>query len=148
MSFPKAIASKMLYEVAETHDKSKADDFIDLISEYLQSFEFDRTRIDLNHTRIGEQESSLKELIQIVQNGFDRMDKRFEAVDKRFEAVEKRFEAVDKRFDDLIHQMDKRFEAVDRRFDDMNKKFNLLTWFIAFVFLVMNITIVLLKFFS
>jgi len=134
MAFPKAIASKMLHEVAETHDKNKADDFIDLISEYLQSFEFDRNRIDTNQKRINEQELSIRELIHTVQNGFDRMDKRFEAVDKRF--------------DDLIHQMDKRFEAVDKRFDDMNKKFNLLTWFIAFVFLVMNITIVMLKFFS
>jgi len=45
------------------------------------------------------------------------MNNRFEAVDKRFEAVDKRFEAADKRFEEMINSMNKRFEAVDKRFE-------------------------------
>ncbi len=47
-------------------------------------------------------EEELKAQRELMQQGFDAIDKRFVAVDKRFE--------------DLIHYMDKRFVAVDRRF--------------------------------
>ena len=66
---------------------------------------------------------------------------------ERFEAVDKRFEAVDKRFEDIQQQMNVRFEAVDKRFDDMNKRFTSLTWLISIGFVVINALIIVFKFF-
>ena len=82
----------------------------------------------------------LKEMMSLMRE-------RFEAVDKRFEAVDKRFEAVDKRFEDMQRHMNARFEAVDKRFDDMNKRFTGLTWLISAGFVVINLLIVLFKFY-
>ncbi len=76
-------------------------------------------------------EEELKAQRELMQQGFDAVDKRFGAVDKRFESVDKRFESVDKRFEDLIHYMDKRFDAVDRRFEALDKRFSSFQWLIG-----------------
>jgi flagellar capping protein FliD len=72
--------------------------------------------------------SDLKEVIIIMRE-------RFEAVDKRFESVDKRFESVDKRFED----MNKRFEDMNNRFDGMNKRFSGLQWAIGLGFTILAI---------
>ncbi len=92
--------------------------------------------------RIIRVEEGLKSQMQLMQQGFEQMDRqfelqreemnrrfeqqreemnqRFEQVDKRFEQVDKRFEQVDKRFE----QVDKRFEQVDKRFEQVDKRFD------------------------
>jgi flagellar capping protein FliD len=70
----------------------------------------------------------IKEVVTIMRE-------RFEAVDKRFESVDKRFESVDKRFED----MNKRFEDMNNRFDGMNKRFSGLQWAIGLGFTILAI---------
>lgn len=67
--------------------------------------------------RILRVEEGLKHQRELIQEGFNRMDKRFEQVDKRFESLiaemNARFAQVDKRFE----QVDKRFETMTARMD-------------------------------
>ena len=49
--------------------------------------------------------SDLKEVIAIMRERFDAVDKRFESVDKRFEDVNNRFNDMNKRFSGLQWMM-------------------------------------------
>ncbi|MFP4563221.1 MAG: hypothetical protein ACLFRY_07900 [Spirochaetia bacterium] len=69
--------------------------------------------------RVVRVEEGLKNIAELMRQGFEQMEKRFEQVDKRFEQMEKRFEQVDKRFEDIQYNMDKRFEQVDKRFSQI-----------------------------
>jgi len=84
--------------------------------------------------RIVRVEESLSHQRELMQQGFQTMDKRFaemradtnarfEQVDKRFEQIDKRFEQVDKRFEEMRTDMNTRFEHVDKRFEQVDKRF-------------------------
>jgi chromosome segregation ATPase len=71
-------------------------------------------------------EEALKHQLELMREGFARMDQRFEASElrhkelredmlARFEQMDKRFEQVDKRFEQMREDM--RFEQVDKRFE-------------------------------
>jgi methyl-accepting chemotaxis protein len=68
-----------------------------------------------------------KELREDMLARFEQMDKRFEQMDKRFEQLREdmlaRFEQVDKRFEQLREDMLARFEQVDKRFEQVDKRF-------------------------
>ena len=61
-------------------------------------------------------EDELKNQRELMQLGFESMNKRFEAVDKRFEDMNKRFESESKNQRELMKQG---FESVDKRFNMM-----------------------------
>jgi len=46
------------------------------------------------------------------------LDERFNRVDQRFDRVEQRLDRHDQRFE----QIDRRFEGIDRRFDEVNER--------------------------
>lgn len=50
------------------------------------------------------------------------------------ELMQQGFEQVDKRFESMQHQMDKRFEQVDKRFEQVDKRFSATQWFIGIGF--------------
>ena len=88
-------------------------------------------------------EEELKHQRELMQQGFDQVNKRFEQVDKRFEQVDKRFEQVEKRFE----QVDKRFEQVDRRLDEMIRRHDRhFMWLIGFIATMTGILIGVVKF--
>jgi chromosome segregation ATPase len=58
-----------------------------------------------------EQETMLKEILNVLKTHGEQMDSKFEAIDKRFTSMDKKFIS-----------MDKRFESIDKRFKDMDKK--------------------------
>ena len=93
-------------------------------------------------TRIEEELRSQRELMQL---GFNQMDKRFESMQKQ---MDERFTAVDKRFESVQKQMDERFTAVDKRFDDMNKKFTMMMWMMSAGFTIIATVITLLTIFA
>lgn len=122
-------------------------------------------RLDAQRADIVHAIDEMKAGFASMERRFEAVDKRFESVDKRFESMDKRFESMDKRFDSLVREMDARFEAVDRRFeavdrrfeavdkrfDDLihhfDKRFSTLTWLIGTAFVVINVTVVLLRIF-
>lgn len=55
--------------------------------------------------RVVRVEEGLKNIAELMRQGFEQMEKRFEQVDKRFE--------------DMQYNMDKRFEQVDKRFSQL-----------------------------
>jgi len=79
-------------------------------------------------TRIEEELRSQRELIQL---GFNQMDKRFESMQKQSDT---RFEMMQKN--------------MDTRFDDMNKKFNMITWMMTAGFTIIATVITLLTIFA
>ena len=94
------------------------------LAAWIREFALPRQTEPVLLERIVRVEEELRAGRELMQFGFDQIDKRFEQVDKRFEQVDKRFEQVDKRFE----QVDKRFEQVDKRFEelrvDMNARFD------------------------
>ena len=58
-------------------------------------------------------EQELKTQRELMQQGFEQVDKRIESMQHQ---MDKRFEQVDKRFESMQQQTDKRFEQVDKRF--------------------------------
>ena len=79
-------------------------------------------------TRIEEELRSQRELMQL---GFNQMDKRFESMQKQSDT---RFEMMQKN--------------MDTRFDDMNKKFNMITWMMTAGFTIIATVITLLTIFA
>ena len=75
-------------------------------------------------TRIEEELRSQRELMQL---GFNQMDKRFEQVDKRFESMQKQ---------------------MDVRFDDVNRKFTMMMWMTSAGFTIIATVITLLTIFA
>jgi len=79
-------------------------------------------------TRIEEELRSQRELMQL---GFNQMDKRFESMQKQSDT---RFEMMQKN--------------MDIRFDDMNKKFNMITWMMTAGFTIIATVITLISIFG
>jgi len=84
---------------------------------------------------------------RILQEGFNRMDKRFEQIDKRFESLiaemNARFAQVDKRFE----QVDKRFEQIDKRFETMTARMDrFMIWSFATTLTVGGIVVAAIKY--
>ncbi|MGB0880454.1 MAG: hypothetical protein ACPGTO_07800 [Polaribacter sp.] len=84
--------------------------------------------------RLTNLELELKHQRELMQQGFEAIDKRFE--DNKF-YMEKRFEAVDKQF-----------EAVDKQFESVNKRIYLQTWIIGFGFTIITVLMSLYRFFG
>ena len=57
-------------------------------------------------------------MFNVVNKGFNEIDKKLEEVDIRFNVVDKRFNAVDKK----LEEVDKRFNAVDKKLEEVDKK--------------------------
>jgi len=107
-------------------------------------------------------EESIKNSIELTQQGFNLMEKRFEQVDKRFESmqnsIDKRFEQVDKRFESMQSSIDKRFESiqssidnrlqnVETRLSELSKRmFQFMIWSFGFTATSAGIIIAVLKF--
>ena len=136
MSAIAEILEQELEEAVEVKNKKSLHRYIVLLTENIvrkENYEKDQNEI----------RSDIRTLVEIVKQGFERMDKRFEAVDKRFEDIykymDKRFEAVDKRFEDIYRYMDKRFE-------DMNKKQSMMLTFMNIGFGIIILLTILFKF--
>lgn len=97
--------------------------------------------------RILRVEEGLKHQRELMQEGFNRIDKRFEQVDKRFESLiaemNTRFAQVDKRFE----QVDKRFEQIDKRFETMTARMDrFMIWSFATTLTVGGIVVAAIKY--
>jgi DNA anti-recombination protein RmuC len=68
--------------------------------------------------RIATVETELKAQRDLMQQGFEQMEKRFE--EQRAD-MNDRFEQIDKRFEEQRADMNDRFNQVDKRFDDMHR---------------------------
>jgi archaellum component FlaC len=55
--------------------------------------------------------TDIQEIIQVMNEQFNRIDQRFDCVNERFDGVDQRFNAVDQRFDGV----DERFDRIDNR---------------------------------
>jgi len=164
---PKSVLTGVIRDTVKTQSDEKIIEFADILYSGFARWGDHESRLGEHSSRLDQQHADITRAIDSMNAGFaavnqrfddilghtnkrfEAMDRRFEAVDKRFddmlgitnkrfEAVDKRFEAMDKRFDDLIHHMDKRFEAMDKRFST-------LTWAIGIAFILINITMVVLK---
>ncbi|HPA63462.1 MAG TPA: hypothetical protein PLM72_07510 [Spirochaetota bacterium] len=97
-------------------------------------------------TRIEEELRSQRELMQL---GFNQMDKRFESMQKQMDS---RFESMQKQMDERFTAADNRFEMIqknmDTRFDDMNKKFTMMMWMMSAGFTIIATVITLLTIFA
>ena len=124
-----------LSEAVEVKDPKSFHRFILLLSGNL--VEKQKHEEDTNAIR-----GDIKEVITIMRERFEAVDRRFEAVDKRFEAVDKRFEDMNNRFED----MNKRFEDMNNRFGDMNKRFSGLQWTMGLGFTILAVMITLFQY--
>jgi hypothetical protein len=84
------------------------------LAAWIREFALPRQTEPVLLERIVRVEEELRAGRELMQFGFDQIDKRFEQVDKRFEQVDKRFEQVDKRFEELRVDMNARFDQTDR----------------------------------
>ncbi|HEB11966.1 MAG TPA: hypothetical protein ENI06_12230 [Spirochaetales bacterium] len=145
------ILEQELEEAVEVKNKKSLHRYIVLLTENIvrrESYEKEQNEI----------RSDIKTLVEIIKQGFERVDKRFEDMqkymDKRFEDMykymDKRFEGIDKRFEDMQKYMDKRFEDMhkytDKRFEDMDKRFSMMFKFISLGFTVLAIIMVVFEF--
>jgi ABC-type phosphate transport system auxiliary subunit len=111
------------------------------ISANIQNYELKYTE------RLVRVEESIKNSIELTQQGFNLMEKRFEQVDKRFEQVDKRFEQVDKRFETMQSSIDKRFEHVETKLTELSRRmFQFMIWSFGFTATSAGIIIAVLKF--
>src|SRR5437870_6073160 len=56
-----------------------------------------------------------QELVQYLEERFDRQEQRFQALlDNRFTTVDQRFATIDRRFEEMTARMEERFEEVKR----------------------------------
>ncbi len=73
-----------------------------------------------------------QELVQYLDERFNRIeqrldghDRRFEQIDWRFERIDRRFEQIDRRFEGIdcrFEGIDRHFDGIDRRFDEVNER--------------------------
>ncbi len=72
---------------------------------------------------------TIDDLAVMMNQQFDRIEKRFEQVDKRFDQVDRRFEQIEQRLD----RHDKQFTIINHKLDDLssetviNREFRVLT---------------------
>ncbi len=112
--------------------------------------------------RVVRVEDELKNLREVMEERFSKMDERFETMqnqmDKRFEAMQN---LMDERFETMQNQMDRRFEAqrelsnerfeamqnqMDKRFDAMDKRFSFNQRFLGIGFTAIALLIVVLNY--
>jgi len=130
---PKSVLTGVIRDAVKTQSDEKIIEFADLLYSGFSRWGDHESRLGEHSSRLDQQHADITRAIDSMNAGFAMNESRFGAMEKRFEAIDKRFEAVDKRFDDLIHHMDKRFST--------------LTWAIGIAFIVINITMVVLKVF-
>ena len=78
------ILEQELEEAVEVKNKKSLHRYIVLLTENIvrrESYEKEQNEI----------RSDIKTLVEIIKQGFERVDKRFEGIDKRFEDMDKRF---------------------------------------------------------
>jgi archaellum component FlaC len=61
-----------------------------------------------------------QELVQYLDERFNRVDQRFDRVEQRLNGHDSRFEGIDQRFE----QIDRRFEGIDRQFEEVRREIN------------------------
>jgi len=59
-----------------------------------------------------------QELVQYLDERFNRIEQRLDGHDRRFEQIDRRFEGIDCRFEGI----DRHFDGIDRRFDEVNER--------------------------
>lgn len=65
---------------------------------------------------------TLEDILNRMDDGFDKVNLRFETVDKRLDKIDGRLDRMDGRFDQIdgrLDRMDGRFEAVEGRLDGL-----------------------------
>ena len=79
-----------------------------------------------------------KELLEILDQRFNKIDEKFDKIDERFDKVDERLDKVDERLDrmdkefkEINDKMDKGFreinDKVDKGFEDINNRLDVLT---------------------
>ena len=61
-----------------------------------------------------------KELLEILDQRFNKIDEKFDKIDERFDKMDKRLDKMDERFD----KMDERLDKMDKGFKEFNDKMN------------------------
>lgn len=59
--------------------------------------------------------SEYEQLVPLLGERFETIDRRIDTLDQRFDSIDPRFESVGQRFE----TMDRRFGTIDRRFDEL-----------------------------
>src|SRR5713101_2502967 len=66
-----------------------------------------------------------QELVQYLDERFNRIEQRLDGHDRRFEQIDRRFEQIDRRFEGIdcrFEGIDRHFDGIDRRFDEVNER--------------------------
>jgi chromosome segregation ATPase len=71
--------------------------------------------------------SEYQQLIAVLGERFETIDRRFDAVDRRFDVVDWRFEAVDRRFDELRGDFLGHLDDVYRRLERLEQEYQAIT---------------------
>ncbi|TLY25523.1 MAG: hypothetical protein E6K64_03600, partial [Nitrospirae bacterium] len=61
-----------------------------------------------------------QELVQYLDERFNRVDQRFDRVEQRLDGHDRRFEGIDQRFQGI----DQRFQGIDRQFQELRGEMN------------------------
>jgi len=64
--------------------------------------------------------SEYEQLVLLLGERFETIDRRFETIDRRFDIIDRRFDTIDQRFE-IVGQ---RFETIDRHFDTIDRRFD------------------------
>ena len=72
-----------------------------------------------------------KELLEILDQRFNKIDQKFDKMDERFDKMDEKFDKMDKGFKEVNDRMDKGFreinDKVDKGFEDINNRLDVLT---------------------
>ena len=71
--------------------------------------------------------SEYQQLIAVLGERFETIDRRFDAVDRRFDVVDWRFEAVDRRFDERRGDFLGHLDDVYRRLERLEQEYQAIT---------------------
>ena len=61
-----------------------------------------------------------KELLEILDQRFNKIDEKFDKIDEKFDKIDERLDKMDERFD----KMDERLDKMDKGFKEFNDKMN------------------------
>lgn len=61
-------------------------------------------RVGMLEERFTGLERLVQDLIEVVKNGFLRMEERFEQIDEKFDQIDTQFDRIDRRFDQIDTQ--------------------------------------------
>ena len=72
-----------------------------------------------------------KELLEILNERFNKIDEKFEKIDQRFNKIDEKFEKIDQRFDKVEKRMNTGFKEINDKintgFKEINNKLDILT---------------------